>query len=268
MLSETDVLSWIEQYSQDSAYQALHWEGTIAVEDAGAIVLRTDQVGTIDVALGRRRHRGADRAPGAGRGDRASSGSRGRTSECGPGRPAGLPYDRRDARPVARGRRRPPPLARPARVASPPRARRRRDRRLARGALRGPRRRRRSGARRSGRAPPRRRQGGPPDGPGGRPAPRRRLRRLARRARDGRARAGGRGSPRDAPPRSPGPTPGWRPRRSRSSSSRMPTSGPASAWSRWTRASPSWRRRYPDGWSADDGARARTRAGVLEAAGL
>ncbi len=27
----------------------------------------------------------------------------------------------------------------------------------------------------------------------------------------------------------------------------------------------SWRRRYPDGWSADDGARARARAGVLEA---
>jgi len=26
-----------------------------------------------------------------------------------------------------------------------------------------------------------------------------------------------------------------------------------------------WRRRYPDGWSADDGARARVRAGILEA---
>ena len=30
MLPPTEILSWIDRYSQDSAYQSLHWEGTIA----------------------------------------------------------------------------------------------------------------------------------------------------------------------------------------------------------------------------------------------
>ena len=30
MLPPTEILSWIDRYSQDSAYQALHWDGTIA----------------------------------------------------------------------------------------------------------------------------------------------------------------------------------------------------------------------------------------------
>ena len=30
MLPQTEILSWIDRYSQDSAYQALHWEGTMA----------------------------------------------------------------------------------------------------------------------------------------------------------------------------------------------------------------------------------------------
>ena len=171
---------------------------------AGAAVLRTDQVGAIDVALGgagievrteRPVHREdtgavvAARRPGA---DRE------------PGGPAGLPYDRRDARPVARGRRRPPPLARAARLAHPPCAGRRRGGGLARRPMRGQRDRRRPGARGGGRAPPRRGQGGPRDGRGCRPPPRRRVGRLARRAGHGRARAGRGGAPGHPPPRALG----------------------------------------------------------------
>jgi len=158
---------------------------------AGAAVLRTDQVGTIDVALDGAGSEIRTEHPTP-RGEAGASPA-GHRSGVGRevGRPAGLPYDRRDARPVARGRRRPPPLARAARLARPPCARGRRGRGLARSALRGRRDRRRSGARGSGRAPPRRRQGNPRDGRGGRPAPRRRFRRLARRAGNGRAGAGG-----------------------------------------------------------------------------
>ena len=174
------------------------------LQDAGAIVLRTDQVGTIDVALNAAAVEVRTERPAPGVEAGASPGSRRQEVDDDAGRPAGLPYDRRDAGPVARRRRRPPPLPRPTRVASPSRPRRRGDRRMARGALRGPGRRPRPGAGRSGRAPPRRRQGDPSVGPGGRPGPRRRLRGVAGRARDGRARPGGRGSPRDAPPRSRG----------------------------------------------------------------
>lgn len=176
--------------------------GVIArLEDAGAAVLRTDQVGTIDVALGAagievRTERAAPRR------EAGSSPSARRAETRGqPGRVAGLPYDRGNVRPVAPGRRRPPPFARAARLASPPRARRRRDRGMARGTLCGPRGRRRPGARGGGRAPPRRRQGDPAVGPGGRPAPRRQLRRVAVRAGDGRAGAGSGGPPGDAPAR-------------------------------------------------------------------
>jgi competence protein ComEC len=171
------------------------------LEDAGAVVLRTDQVGTIDVALGAagievRTERPAP-LPEAG----ASPAARLPGARAGSGLPVGLPYDRGDARPVSRSRRRPPPLARAALVAHPPRARRRGDRGMARRALRRPWHRRRPGARGGGRAPPRRRQGHPAVGPGGRAAPRRRLGRLAEGAGNGRAGSGGRGSPGDAPGR-------------------------------------------------------------------
>ncbi len=171
------------------------------LEDAGATVLRTDQVGTIDVALGAagievRTERPAPRRAAAT--PRAGGGSGIRRE---PGRTAGLPYDRGDARPVAHGRRRRPPLARAARLAPPPRLRGRGDRGLARGALRGPGRGRRPGARGGSRAPPRRRQGDPGRRPGRRPAPRRRLRRVARGAGDGRAGAGRGGPPGDPPAR-------------------------------------------------------------------
>ena len=131
------------------------------LEDAGAAVLRTDQVGTIDVALGAAGIEVRTERP-APHGDAGTSPAGRRPDvQGGPGRPAGLPYDRRDARPVAHGRCRPPPLARASLVASPPRARRRGDRGMARGALRGARRCRGPGARGGGRAPPRRRQGDP-----------------------------------------------------------------------------------------------------------
>ncbi|MFH1475365.1 MAG: ComEC/Rec2 family competence protein [Chloroflexota bacterium] len=171
------------------------------LENAGAVVVRTDRVRTIDVGLSAagmevRTERPAPRGEAG-----ASPAARRPDARDGPGALAGLPYDRPDARSFARGRRRPPRLARASLVAPAPRARRRGDRGMARGALRGPRRRRGSGARGSGRAPPRRRQGDPFLGPGGRPAARRGLGRLARRTRDGRARAGGGIAPGDAPAR-------------------------------------------------------------------
>jgi len=171
------------------------------LEAAGAAVLRTDEVGTIDVALSSagievRIERPVPREEtGASRAGRRPD-ARGEA-----GRPAGLPYDRGDARPVASGRRRRPPLPRPARVAPPPRPRRRRDRGLPRGALRGLRGGRQHGPRGGGRAPPRRRQGNLAVGPGGHSAARRRLGRVAGRARDGPARADGRGPPDHAPAR-------------------------------------------------------------------
>jgi competence protein ComEC len=162
---------------------------------AGATVLRTDQVGAIDVALG-----GAgievrtDRPVRHGDTGVVVAGRR-PDADPEPGWSAGLPYDRRDAHPVAHGRRRPPPLARSTRVASPPCARRRRGRGLACGALRGQRNRRRSGPRGGCRAPPRRGQGHPRDGRGRRPPARRGLLRLARRAWYDRAGACGGGPP-------------------------------------------------------------------------
>ena len=169
--------------------------------EAGATVLRTDQVGTIDVALGAAGIEVRTEHPAPLPGTGASPAGRRPDTRGERGRPAGLPYDRPDARPIAYGRRRPPPLARAAAVASAPRTRRRGDRRMARGALRGARRGRRPGARGGGRAPPRRRQGDPAIGPGPRPAPRRRLRRVAGRAGPRRAGAGGRGPSRNAPAR-------------------------------------------------------------------
>ena len=131
------------------------------LEDAGAAVLRTDQVGTIDVALGAAGVEVRTEHP-APRGEVGASPAGRRVDIRGEsGRPAGLPYDRGDARPVAHGRRRAPPLARASLVASSPRPRGRGDRGLACGALRGPRPGRRPGARGGGRAPPRRRQGNP-----------------------------------------------------------------------------------------------------------
>ena len=162
---------------------------------AGAAVLRTDQVGAIDVALG-----GAGievRTERPARRDDTGLMVAGPRPDAGPepGRSAGLPYDRRDVRPDSHGCRRPPPLARSARVASPPCARRRRDRGLAGCALRGQRSRRRSEPRGGGRAPPRRGQGPPRDRRSCRPPARRGLLRLARRAGNGRAGACGGGPP-------------------------------------------------------------------------
>jgi len=155
---------------------------------AGATVLRTDLLGTIDVALDARgvEVRTERRAPAA-----APTGTRASPVAAAPSHRPGLPYDRGDARPDARGRRRPPPLARSSRLAPPPRARRGRDRRLPRDALRRTRRVGGPGPRGGGRAPPRRRQAPRGDAPGADPASRRGLRRLAGNARVRGARAGG-----------------------------------------------------------------------------
>jgi len=180
---------------------------------AGATVLRTDLVGTIDVALDARgvevrtarpapeagtagAHRAATRVPSPTSADARPSPVLARPSA----RP-GLSYDRGDARTVARGRRRPPPLARSTGMAPPPRARRGRDRRLPRDALRGPRRAGEPGPRRGGRAPPRRRQAPPGNGSGGGAAARGWIGRLAREAGAGGARPRGRGPPGHAPRR-------------------------------------------------------------------
>jgi competence protein ComEC len=206
------------------------------LETAGAIVLRTDQLGTIDVALGAagvevRTERGVRRgawattptipADAAGPGADATAaggtspasatlGIGGRAGRRGgptfragrrPGLPPGLPYDRLDARSLPPGRRRPAPLARAACLAPPSFACRRRGRGLARGALRGTRSAGRPVARRGGRAPPRRRQGPPPLRPGRGPPPRRGLRRLAGGPRASGARAGRRRPFRHAPRR-------------------------------------------------------------------
>ena len=156
---------------------------------AGAAVLRTDQVGSIDVALGAtgievRTERPIPRAAEIGAGGRLS-------------------YDRRDVGSLAHGRRRPPPVARPGRLARPPRAGRGRDRGLARRPLHRAWRARGPGAGRGGRAPPRRGQGDRAYRPGRHPPPRRRLRRLADCPRARRARGSRRGAPGDPPP-------GWR----------------------------------------------------------
>ncbi len=179
------------------------------LEAAGAAVLRTDEVGTIDVALGTagvevrtdravRTGWAAPFLPARAAFRRAAPRA---ALDDGSGRAPGLPYHRPDVGPLARGRRRPPRLPRPARVAGPARARRRGDRGLARRALRRPRRDDRPPARRGGRAPPRRRQGDPEVGSRGRAAPRRRVGRVAQRPRPSRARAGGRRAPRDPAPR-------------------------------------------------------------------
>ncbi len=142
----------------------------------GAAVLRTDLVGTIDVALGVRgiEVHASRRAPS--RGADATTVARwtgtigsGRTRSAGfapaavahspwtdRGAPASLPYHRPDDVSVPGGRRRPPPRARSARLAAPPRVRRRRGRRLARGPLRRTGRTGRCPPCRGGRAPPRR----------------------------------------------------------------------------------------------------------------
>ena len=165
---------------------------------AGAAVLRTDQVGTIDVAL--------DAAGVVVRTERPmTTGSRATpaatASTATPGDRARLSYDRRDARPDPPGRRRPPPLARSARLAPAPRARRRRGCGMAGGPLRDPRRTREPTARRGGRAPPRRRQGAPADRAGRGPSPWGGLCRVAGGSRPRRARGGRRGASRDAPAR-------------------------------------------------------------------
>jgi len=174
------------------------------LEGAGAAVLRTDRVGAIDVAFGGAGVEVRTERPTPRDGVEASSAARRPDTDRGVGRPAGLPYDRRDARPVAHGRRRHPPFARAARVARPPCARGRRGRGLARSTVRSRRGRRRSGARGGGRPPPRRGQGTPGHGRGGGPPPRRRLRRVARRAGMGGARAGRGGPPGHAPARALG----------------------------------------------------------------
>lgn len=206
---------------------------------AGAAVLRTDLAGTIDVALdaeaievrterpvprpaattaadqgpeGRPRSglRGEiDRAApavraaptvGAVRAVPAVAGGRATVVPADPGAPAGLPYDRRDVRPVARGRRRPPPLARPAGLAPAPCPRRRRGGRLARGAGRSPRIAGGPPARRGGRAPPRRRQGAPALRSRRGAAPRGGFRGVVGRPRPRRAGSGGSRAPGDPPP--------------------------------------------------------------------
>ena len=155
---------------------------------AGAAVLRTDQVGTIDVALGAaglevRTERpipgsGAGSSPaapsgGVGTGPGSVAGSVGRVgpprdrswaprgwrAPAWPGRSPRLSYDRPDVGPLSRGRRRPPPRARSTALARPARVRRRRDRGMARRPVRGARRAGGPGAGRGGRAPPRRGQG-------------------------------------------------------------------------------------------------------------
>ncbi len=129
--------------------------------EAGSTILRTDQVGTIDVALDARgivvrtERRGSD-LPAASRDARrlppaSASSPAGRRRVAGPA--FRLPYDRRDVRPYPVSRGRHPPVARPARLARPPRSSGRRGRRLARGSLRPARREGRSRARR-GRGPP------------------------------------------------------------------------------------------------------------------
>ena len=161
---------------------------------AGAAVLRTDQVGSIDVAFDAAGVRvRTDRPP-------PRPGARTRRAVGARGRPAALPYDRGDASPVARGRRRPPPLARAPRLAPPPCSGGGRDRGLARGALRGPGRARRPLARRGGRPPPRCRQGAPPRGRRRGALPWGGLRGVARGARVRRARSG-RSRPLRHPPR-------------------------------------------------------------------
>ncbi len=141
---------------------------------AGAAVLRTDQVGTIDIALGAAGLEvRIDRPIPASAPTVQPAATAGRQGiGAARGTPADLSYDRPDARPLPHGRRRPARLARASRLAPAPRARGRRDRGLARGALRGSRHGGRPRARRGGRAPPRCRQGAPRRRAGGGPAPR------------------------------------------------------------------------------------------------
>ncbi len=187
---------------------------------AGAIVLRTDEVGTIDVALdaggvevrttrplpgqgadgaGLTRYRAAAAVATCGDGGVATSAAR--TVPAALGRAGGLPYDRPDVGPIARGRRRPPRLARPARMAPPARPGRRRGRGLARGALRRRRRTRGPGARRGRRAASRRRQGASRRRPGPGPPARAGVGGVALRPRPRRARGPDRGPPGHAPDR-------------------------------------------------------------------
>ncbi len=157
----------------------------------GAVVLRTDLVGTIDVALGAagievRTERAAPAPPSAARArvepalepgtvDALIARAGGsvarlwRRAPAGPGPSGALPYHRQDARSVARGRRRPPSRARSASLAPPPLTRRRGDRRVAGRPMLNPRDLRRPGAGRGSRAPPRRRQGAPAGRPRRRP---------------------------------------------------------------------------------------------------
>jgi len=153
------------------------------LEAAGAMVLRTDLVGTIDVALD------ADGLESARNGG-SCAGSRGRAGRRGRGvGPPGLaaadrrgagrrPYHRWDVRPLAPGRRRPPALPRSARLAPAPRARRRGGR----GVLGGPGRGAREPVDRhlvEAAPSPRRGQGAPGERPRPRPSPTAGLRRLA-----------------------------------------------------------------------------------------
>ena len=138
---------------------------------AGAAVLRTDQVGTIDVALGAAGVEVHTERPIPGSGAEASPAAPSGGVHVGPGSMAGsaprteagrwarLSYDRPDVGPLSRGRRRPPPRARAAAVAPPARVRSGGDRGLARRTMRGARRAGGPGAGRGGRAPPRRGQG-------------------------------------------------------------------------------------------------------------
>ena len=138
---------------------------------AGAAVVRTDQVGTIDVALGAAGVEVHTERPIPGSGAEASPAAPSGGVHVGPGSMAGsaprteagrwarLSYDRPDVGPLSRGRRRPPPRARAAAVAPPARVRSGGDRGLARRTMRGARRAGGPGAGRGGRAPPRRGQG-------------------------------------------------------------------------------------------------------------
>ncbi len=165
---------------------------------AGAMVLRTDEVGTVDVALGaagigvhteRRIPRATPDASHVAPID---------PNRKGAGRRVALSYDRLDAS-LPRGRRLAPAVARPARLAHPPRARRRRDRRMARRPVPRTRCSRRPRARRGGGPPPRRRQGDPALRRRLRPGARRGVGRVADGSRACRPCRGGCSAPGDAP---------------------------------------------------------------------
>ncbi len=184
------------------------------LEAAGAMVLRTDLVGTIDVALDadglevrtERPVRAPAGAAAAGaratRSGAVTAGSGARSAAPPPsGARGAVPYHRWDVRPLAPGRRRPPALPRPARLAPAPLARRRGGRGVPGGPGRGARRARRPAPRGGGRPPPRRGQVASGERPGRDPPPRAGLRRLAGRPGARGARACRVGAHGDAPHR-------------------------------------------------------------------